>query len=104
MKIAVSGLRDAGVPLAHPSSYRYSVRGGHCIGVDLWADPGEPKRGYGLDPLTTIDRQATTDRYAALVPAVIHDAFTPPDPVGDDSTVLYDIKSFLDPERVDGGL
>jgi len=71
---------------------------------DPWADSGEVKHEYGLDLLTTIDRQATTDNYAAIILAVAHDAFKTLDLDGDDSTVLYDIKSFLDPERVDGRL
>ena len=71
---------------------------------DPWADPAEVKHEYGLDLLPTIDDGPSTIDYDAVVLAVAHDEFRALDLDRDGSTVLYDIKSFLDVEKVDGRL
>ncbi len=71
---------------------------------DPWADPEEVKHEYGIDLLSTIDYQLSTN-YDAVVLAVAHNQFKDLDlNTSDDNTVVYDIKGMLEKKRVDARL
>jgi len=70
---------------------------------DPWADPAEVKHEYGIEST----RDFPTDRkYDAVILAVAHDEFSYDQikSVCSDTCVLYDVKSVLDKELVDGRL
>jgi len=67
---------------------------------DPWADKEEVKREYNL-PL--IDTVKLSD-YEAVILAVAHDKFKTLDFTTSDKQVLFDIKSFIDTDNVDGRL
>ena len=67
---------------------------------DPWADKEEVKREYNL-PL--IDEVKLSD-YEAVILAVAHDKFKTFDFKTSDKQVLFDIKSFIDTDNVDGRL
>jgi len=72
---------------------------------DPWADKDEVKHEYGLDLITTIDNQPSNN-YDAVVLAVSHDKFRDIniDSYIADDKVVYDIKNFLDKDKVDARL
>ena len=67
---------------------------------DPWADAEEVKREYNV-PL--IENVNLAD-YEAVILAVAHDKFKTLDLTSNDSQVLFDIKSFIDNDSVDGRL
>jgi len=67
---------------------------------DPWADAKEVQREYNV-PL--IENVNLAD-YEAVILAVAHDKFNTLDLTSKDSQVLYDIKSFIDNDDVDGRL
>lgn len=69
---------------------------------DPWADSEEVQREYGLSLLH--DSHFSVEKYDAVVLAVAHDKFRTLDLHSTDGHVLFDIKSFLDDEHVDGRL
>lgn len=71
---------------------------------DPWADEKEVKREYGID--TTKDTSVLKEKYDAVILAVAHGQFLDMDiraMVGDGG-VVYDVKSFLPRQTVDGRL
>lgn len=72
---------------------------------DPWADAGEVRHEYGIElsPRPDGDRKAATD---AVVLAVAHDQFRELDMTrfSKDNIVVFDIKSFLAKELIDGRL
>ncbi len=69
---------------------------------DPWADPEEVKREYGL---SLIDHsELIIQNYDAVVLAVAHDRFKTLDFTTREDQVLFDIKSFIDNDSVDGRL
>ena len=70
---------------------------------DPWADADEVRHEYGRELTATPD---TTERYDAIVLAVAHEKFQALDLAACKraDAVVFDIKSFLDPEQVDGRL
>jgi UDP-N-acetyl-D-galactosamine dehydrogenase len=72
---------------------------------DPWADKDEVWHEYNLELLNSLDRIALKD-YEAIVVAVAHSEFSTLDfsQLKKDKVVLYDIKSILDKEAVDGRL
>jgi len=68
---------------------------------DPWANAGEVKHEYGRDIVSTY----SIDEYEAVILAVAHDKFKSVDfSKRKGNTVLYDIKSILPLELVDGRL
>ena len=67
---------------------------------DPWADKAEVKREYGLD---LVDIKQPED-YQAIVFAVSHHEFKDLKFSTNDHQVVFDIKSYLDPDTVDGRL
>jgi len=67
---------------------------------DPWADAQEVKREYNLPLLENIN----LNEYEAVILAVAHDKFKELDLSSNDSQVLFDIKSFIDNDDVDGRL
>jgi UDP-N-acetyl-D-galactosamine dehydrogenase len=69
---------------------------------DLWANPAEVKREHGI---TMIDA-LPDERFDAVILAVAHDKFKDLDLDGltKNSCVVYDVRSFLPEEMVDGRL
>jgi len=67
---------------------------------DPWADSVEVQREYGLELKNDIDIKS----YDSVILAVAHDKFKSLDFDLADSSVLYDIKSFISSNRVDGRL
>ena len=75
---------------------------------DPWADKEEVKEEYGLELLTSLLQQPTTNNqqpesYDAVILAVSHDNFKKIDynKFSINNTVIYDIKSFLDKNIID---
>ncbi len=67
---------------------------------DPWADPQEVEHEYGIQLKGNIDFKA----YQTIVLAVAHDEFKQLNIAKTSDQVIFDIKSFLDPEIVDGKL
>ncbi len=67
---------------------------------DPWADAEEVKREYNYHLLETIDLKS----YEAVILAVAHDKFKTLDLSANDSQVLFDIKSVIKSDAVDGRL
>ena len=67
---------------------------------DPWADKEEVKQEYGIKLLDMVG----FDHYQAIVLAVAHDDFKYVNIVKTEDQVVFDIKSFLPPEIVDGKL
>jgi len=67
---------------------------------DPWADKEEVKREYNLDLIENLN----LDNYQTIVLAVAHNEFKNLDIKSDDEKVVYDIKSILDKNYVDGRL
>ncbi len=72
---------------------------------DPWADPGEAKREYGIDLVSTPQNGA----YQAVVLAVAHEEFKQLGAekirqFGTDNSILYDVKHILPKDMVDGRL
>ena len=69
---------------------------------DPWADKDEVMQEYGLELLSSINDQRSTE-YDTVILAVSHDSFRELDfgKFSKDNTVIYDIKSFLDRDIVD---
>ena len=73
---------------------------------DLWADPDEVKHEYGLDLLPVAGHQPpVTEGYNAIVLAVSHNEFKTIDLSNvSQSTIIYDIKGFLNRKIISGRL
>jgi UDP-N-acetyl-D-galactosamine dehydrogenase len=69
---------------------------------DPWADSEEVKREYNLELID--NEELRIENYDAVVLAVAHNEFKTLDIKTDDKKVVYDIKSILDKENVDGRL
>ncbi len=67
---------------------------------DPWADADEVKREYNISLL----QYPNLDDYNAIILAVAHDKFKELDLRSNDRQVLFDIKSFIDKDNVDGRL
>ncbi len=67
---------------------------------DPWADAQEVKREYNLPLIENIN----FDDYEAVILAVAHDKFNELDLSSNDQQVLFDIKSFIKSDDVDGRL
>ncbi len=81
--------------------------GANVTVCDPWADPDEVKSEYGID--LSSDLCSLSSGYDAVVLAVAHDEFknlsvSELDALRSDNSVLYDIKSVLPVESVDGRL
>jgi UDP-N-acetyl-D-glucosamine/UDP-N-acetyl-D-galactosamine dehydrogenase len=77
--------------------------GAEVIVYDPWADPMEVKHEYGLDIITSFNNR----KYSAIVLAVAHNEFRDLnfDPFkATKSTIVYDVKNFLDSTIADGKL
>ncbi len=68
---------------------------------DPWADPEEVRHEYGLSLLTSTPK---LENYDAIVLAVAHNEFKEMDLTPQKNQVVYDIKSILDKNKVDGRL
>lgn len=70
---------------------------------DPWADAAEVKHEYGIEMIPALDTNA---HYSAVVFAVSHNEFKEIDlhSLRNSGTVLFDIKGFLDKDKVDGRL
>lgn len=70
---------------------------------DPWADAAEVKHEYGIEMIPAPDANA---HYSAVVFAVSHNEFKEIDldSLRNSGTVLFDIKGFLDKDKVDGRL
>ena len=75
---------------------------------DPWADPAEVRHEYGLEMLPVIEPAdgGKLEAYDAVVLAVAHEKFRALDftRFKKANTVIFDIKTFLDREQVDGRL
>ena len=73
---------------------------------DSWADAEEVRHEYGLDLLPVLAAESSFAGYDAVVLAVAHDKFRGLDFSGarKQNAVIFDIKSFLSRELVDGRL
>ena len=69
---------------------------------DPWADSAEVQREYGLSLID--NSKLIIDNYDAVVLAVAHNEFKKLDLSTNDHQVLFDIKSFIDNDDVDGRL
>jgi UDP-N-acetyl-D-galactosamine dehydrogenase len=69
---------------------------------DPWADKEEVKREYNLELID--NEELIMNNYNAIVLAVAHNEFKTLDIKTDDKKVVYDIKSILDKNLVDGRL
>ena len=67
---------------------------------DPWADAEEVKREYNVPLIENVNLA----NYEAVILAVAHDKFKTLDLTSNDSQVLFDIKSFIDNDSVDGRL
>ena len=67
---------------------------------DPWADAEEVKREYNVPLIENVNLAY----YEAVILAVAHDKFKTLDLTSNDSQVLFDIKSFIDNDSVDGRL
>ena len=67
---------------------------------DPWADAEEVKREYNVPLIKNVNLAD----YEAVILAVAHDKFMTLDLTSNDSQVLFDIKSFIDNDSVDGRL
>ena len=67
---------------------------------DPWADKQEVEQEYGIK----LTDSARFEAYQAIVLAVAHDEFKQLNIVKSKDQIVFDIKSFLDPEIVDGKL
>ena len=67
---------------------------------DYWADKDEVKHEYGLELKNDVD----TDNYDAVVLAVAHDKYKEFELNLNHKQVLFDVKSVLDSDKVDGKL
>ena len=68
---------------------------------DPWADPKEIKDEYGIDILTN---EPEMESYSSIILAVAHDEFTKLNIEKSASRVVFDVKSILPLEKVDGRL
>lgn len=78
------------------------------LGVDVfdpWANPEEVKHEYGIDLLTN-QEEVYRQKYEAVVLAVSHNKFLNLDfnALRHNNSVVYDVKSILPKEKVDGRL
>lgn len=71
---------------------------------DPWAEPAEVKHEYGLDTVKTLEGANT--KFDAIVLAVSHNEFAALDfdNLTNETSVVYDVKGFLDRTKVDGRL
>ena len=67
---------------------------------DYWADKDEVKHEYGLE----LKNNVNTDNYDAVVLAVSHDKYKELELNSNHEQVLFDVKSVLDSDNVDGKL
>lgn len=76
--------------------------GVHTTLYDPWADPEEVRAEYGVE----VQRELPSDRFDGIVLAVSHDQFAQLDldALKKPDSVVFDIKSFLDPSLVDARL
>jgi UDP-N-acetyl-D-galactosamine dehydrogenase len=74
--------------------------GCHIDVYDPWADPDDVKKMYGIELIPSL---AFSD-YNAIILAVAHNKFSSLDITKHNHQVIYDIKSFLPRELVDGRL
>lgn len=70
---------------------------------DPWADPAEVMHEYGLEIMNG-NIQANLHQYAAIILAVAHNEFKSWNIQASDKQVVYDVKGFLEKERVDARL
>lgn len=77
--------------------------GCHVDVYDPWADPKEVKHEYGVDMTPSLDGNGA---YDAIVFAVAHNEFREMNMAAlkKENTVLFDIKGFVDKEKIDGRL
>ena len=73
---------------------------------DPWVDSAEVQKEYGMKLIDTSasDYELQTEMYDAIVLAVAHNEFKALDLATNDRQVIFDIKSILDEDRVDGRL
>lgn len=71
---------------------------------DPWAEPKEVKHEYGYDTVKTLD--GVNKKFDAIVLAVAHKEFEALnfDGITNRTSVIYDVKGFLDKNKVDGRL
>jgi len=69
---------------------------------DPWANKEEVKDEYNIDLIS--NSKLNTQNYNAVVLAVAHDKYKDIDIQKDEKLVVYDIKSFLDKDKIDGRL
>lgn len=71
---------------------------------DPWAEPEEVKHEYGYDTIKSLDGVNT--KFDAVILAVSHNEFTTLDidSLTNSNKVVYDVKGFLDRNKVDGRL
>lgn len=76
--------------------------GVHTTLFDPWADPEEVRAEYGVE----VQNEWPTERFDGIVLAVAHDQFAQLDlgSLKNADSVVFDIKSFLDPSQVDARL
>ena len=67
---------------------------------DPWADPAEVKEEFGI-VLTNGSDLPDLEKYSAIILAVAHDKFRKIDIQKSDNCVVFDVKSFLDKDKVD---
>ena len=67
---------------------------------DPWADPAEVKEEFGI-VLTNGSDLPDLQNYSAIILAVAHDKFRKIDIQKSDNCVVFDVKSFLDKDKVD---
>ncbi|EKB49163.1 nucleotide sugar dehydrogenase [Cecembia lonarensis] len=70
---------------------------------DPWADPAEVMHEYGLEIMNG-NTQENLHQYAAIILAVAHNEFKSWNIQTSDKQVVYDVKGFLEKERVDSRL
>ncbi len=77
--------------------------GCHVDVYDPWADPKEVKHEYGVDMTPSLDGNGA---YDAIVFAVAHNEFREMNftALKKENTILFDIKGFVDKEKIDGRL
>lgn len=83
--------------------YIYNELKSYDMDVDVydpWADPEEVKEEYGLE-LTNGSDLPILENYSAIILAVAHEKFRKMPIQKSDDCVVFDVKSFLDKEKVD---
>lgn len=68
---------------------------------DPWADPEEVKEEYGIDLVNHGSDLPNLENYSAIILAVSHEKFRNLPIQKSDSCVVYDVKSFLNKDKVD---